>query len=206
MTVLTKATVALWATSQVAFDGVDTWFSERAGFACLPFGERRDADVLLFLAPGAADRAIAAMTVRPGDPGPPSVLVSDRLSPRQAAQATDRGMVQFLDHAVADMSEVADALGAAVAGTERPYAATSFARVGARADSSYSADEGGTGMSPREIEVLRHLAAGATIAEIGARLNYSERTIKTIVHGVVSRLGFRNRLQAVVYGIRMGML
>ena len=40
----------------------------------------------------------------------------------------------------------------------------------------------------------------------GARLFYSERTVKNIIHDVTSRLELRNRTHAVAYAIRQGLI
>jgi DNA-binding NarL/FixJ family response regulator len=64
-------------------------------------------------------------------------------------------------------------------------------------------------MSPlrkREIDVLRLLAEGADTAEIAAELEYSERTIKSIIHDVTVRFGLRNRTHAVAYAVREGLI
>lgn len=50
------------------------------------------------------------------------------------------------------------------------------------------------------------LAEGMGTAEIADKLNYSERTIKGIIHDVIRRLGLRNRTHAVVYAMRAGFL
>jgi DNA-binding NarL/FixJ family response regulator len=64
-------------------------------------------------------------------------------------------------------------------------------------------------MSPlrkREIDVLRLLAEGADTAEIASELEYSERTIKSIIHDVTVRFGLRNRTHAVAYAVREGLI
>jgi DNA-binding NarL/FixJ family response regulator len=40
--------------------------------------------------------------------------------------------------------------------------------------------------------------------EIAVELCYSERTVKNIIHGVLTRLRLRNRTQAVAYAVRSG--
>ncbi len=62
------------------------------------------------------------------------------------------------------------------------------------------------GLETREVAVLRLLADGLDTAEISRELSYSERTIKNIVSGMMTRLGFRNRTHAVVHAIRSGVL
>lgn len=62
------------------------------------------------------------------------------------------------------------------------------------------------GLQEREVEVLRLLADGLDTVEIAQRLSYSERTIKNIVSGMLTRLNLRNRSHAVAYAMRCGAL
>ena len=63
-----------------------------------------------------------------------------------------------------------------------------------------------SGLTEREVEVLRLVADGFDTAEIAKKLSYSERTIKNILHDVVSRFGLRNRAHAVAYALREGLI
>lgn len=63
-----------------------------------------------------------------------------------------------------------------------------------------------SGLSQRETDVLRMLADGRDIAEIAAELVYSERTVKNILHDLIARLGLRNRVHAVAYALRRGLI
>ena len=63
-----------------------------------------------------------------------------------------------------------------------------------------------SGLAEREIEVLRLLSEGFDTVEIAAKLCYSERTVKNVIHDVTSRLGLRNRSHAVSYAIRNGLI
>lgn len=206
MTEFKRIAVAVWTSGRAADEGVGAWFDGRPRFVWLPFRERADADVLLFLAPQAAERALAAMRVPVDGLVRPSVFVADRLDARQVARATDWGMVRFLDHGTTDLPEIADALVSVVDGGESQAPAIWPRSWSPGTVPSDETDVAGTGLTAREIEVLRLLAAGSRIAEISSQLNYSERTIKGIVHGVVNRFGFRNRVQAVAYGVRVGVL
>ncbi|SDP39906.1 response regulator transcription factor [Actinacidiphila guanduensis] len=62
------------------------------------------------------------------------------------------------------------------------------------------------GLDSREVDVLRLLARGLALREIGEQLSYSERTIKNILHDMMTRLRFRNRVHAVAYAIRAGLI
>ncbi|MFE6775589.1 LuxR C-terminal-related transcriptional regulator [Streptomyces sp. NPDC057702] len=63
-----------------------------------------------------------------------------------------------------------------------------------------------TGLSAREIEVLRLVAEGYDTADIALKLAYSERTIKNVLHAVMTRLNLRNRSHAVAYALRQGLI
>lgn len=63
-----------------------------------------------------------------------------------------------------------------------------------------------SGLSQRETEVIRLLADGLDTAEIAERLIYSERTVKNVLHNMLSRLNLRNRAHAVGYALRQGLI
>ena len=62
------------------------------------------------------------------------------------------------------------------------------------------------GLTGRETEVLRELGRGRSNAEIGRALYISETTVRTHVNRVFSKLGLRDRAQAVVYAYEAGLI
>jgi DNA-binding NarL/FixJ family response regulator len=58
----------------------------------------------------------------------------------------------------------------------------------------------------REQVVLSLVAQGLSNREIAERLSYSERTIKTVLHDVVTKLGVKSRSQAVALAVRERMI
>jgi DNA-binding NarL/FixJ family response regulator len=63
-----------------------------------------------------------------------------------------------------------------------------------------------SGLSDREIEVLRLIAEGHDTNEIARQLCYSQRTVKNVLHDVTTRLQLRNRSHAVAYAVREGLI
>jgi len=61
-------------------------------------------------------------------------------------------------------------------------------------------------LSRREFDVLRLLADGETTRGIAQELNYSERTVKNIVHDVLAKLNCRTRAHAVALAARQGLI
>jgi DNA-binding NarL/FixJ family response regulator len=74
----------------------------------------------------------------------------------------------------------------------------------ARVSGSPGASPGNGDLTPREAEVLRLIAAGASNREIARALFVSEATVKTHVNRIFAKTGSRDRVQAMRYAYSHG--
>ena len=66
-------------------------------------------------------------------------------------------------------------------------------------------DDGAEDLTSRELDVLRLLGAGETNKGIAAALGITERTARTHVSHILSKLGLRSRTQAALWAAREGL-
>ncbi len=61
-------------------------------------------------------------------------------------------------------------------------------------------------LTPREMDVLQLLAEGLPNRKIAARLKVNERTVKYHVSAIIAKLSARNRTEAVMRAIELGLV
>ena len=65
---------------------------------------------------------------------------------------------------------------------------------------------GEEGLTPKEIDVLRLIAAGNANKEIAAQLSITEETVKSRVKNILDKLGANDRTHAVTIGVKRGII
>ena len=79
-------------------------------------------------------------------------------------------------------------------------------RIPAEVAAEVAEHAGESGLTEREIEVLRLIAGGNANKEIGAQLSITEETVKSRVSNILSKLGANDRTHAVTIGLKRGII
>ncbi len=79
-------------------------------------------------------------------------------------------------------------------------------KAAARLMQAISTPESTEALTERETDVLQLLAQGYSNKQIAHSLNNTEKTIKTHVSRILSKLGVQSRTQATLYAIRTGLV
>src|SRR5436853_5228597 len=159
----------------------------------------------------------------------PDVVVMDLLMPVMDGIAATAAIRRELPNtevlALTSVLEDASVVGAVRAGAigyllkdtqaEAPCQAIKAAAAGqvqltpkaaARLMQAVNSPESPEALTERETDVLRLLAQGYSNKQIAHNLNNTEKTIKTHVSRILSKLGVQSRTQATLYAIRTGLV
>jgi two-component system response regulator DegU len=103
----------------------------------------------------------------------------------------------------ATIDEVVEAVRLAASGDG---AVSTGLAVAALRESASIGDEGGALISTREAEVLQLIGEGLSTPEVAERLFISVKTVKNHLSSIFEKLEVRDRTQAVLKGLRMGVI
>lgn len=210
---MTPLRVAVAADDPLSADGAVLSLRECKDIEVLPAGRRMETQVLVVATVQTDDDTISmirgvASTAVAEHIG--TVLVTDHLPERLIFRAVSCGLTSVLPRREVTAARLVQAVrGAAKGHAEMPGVVLGELLETVRylqreVLEPYQLSMGG--LQAREVEVLRLLAEGNDTMEIARHLNYSERTVKNVLHAMMKRLNLRNRSHAVAFGLRCGAI
>lgn len=120
--------------------------------------------------------------------GVAALAIDDRVNPTFARQAKDAGALGYVSKNL-DPDTLRTAVRAVVAG-EAYFPAETLPLV--------QAPRAPTGLSPRQLDVLKKLAVGKSNKEIAEALGIAPGTVKLHIHAILKLTGARNRTEAAL--------
>lgn len=207
-------TVVVLSQDTLTAQGVEAHLTADDRVLVLPPDPGEGPDVVLVITGEVTDTTLASIRrFSQDDPAdnPRLILVAEKPTAKQLVRVVAMGLVAFMPREGATLSDITDTLCAVARGAAslpQPLLGSLQEQIRTRQwnDSTTEAGEGPASFTTREIAVLRRLAAGFSTAEIAAALHYSERTVKYVIHEMVVRHGLRNRVHAVAYALKQGLL
>jgi DNA-binding NarL/FixJ family response regulator len=154
--------------------------------------------------------AVAMLRATAADVRRPVVLIVNEIREVEVLPAVECRVVSILPRSAAADGRLVKAVQTAAAGGAElpPNLLGHLLNHAERLHKEVLAAHGLTasGLSPREVDVLRLMADGLDTNEIAKNLSYSERTVKNIIYTITNRLHLRNRPHAVAYAMRAGII
>ena len=151
--------------------------------------------------PGALDFLGAASDAT----GSPVVVCSSHCSDDAVLAALQSGAAGVLCKDTLTAETLASAVRAAAAGTGVVTSALLRDLLDGLAPDGFGKPVAAR-LTDREQQVLSLIAEGHPTREVALELCYSERTVKNVLHDVVTKLGARSRSQAVAHAVREGLI
>ena len=205
--------VAVMAGDAFTHEAVLAYLSVHPGMRVLGAEWQREAEVVLILVDRITEDTLTLMervTEESVAQDVRFVLVGDGLSEHHLLRVVSRGLVSVIPRSEADLDRVLRAIAGVHEGRlEMPGVAVGWLVERLHTIHQDVLEPNGlssTGLKAREVDVLRLLAEGLSTGEVAGRLDYSERTVKNIIHDMLTRLNLRNRTHAVAYAVRNGAL
>lgn len=141
-----------------------------------------------------------------GDAAGAAVVVCSSLCGEDAVLAAlQAGAVGVLRKETLGTESLASAVRAAASGTGVVTSELLHELLDGLAQNGYEKSTAAR-LTDREQQVLSLIAEGHPTREVAQQLCYSERTVKNVLHDVVTKLGARSRSQAVAHAVREGLI
>jgi DNA-binding NarL/FixJ family response regulator len=136
------------------------------------------------------------------------IVCTSDCSQENVLAAMQAGAIGFLRKDTLTMEGLSAAVQAAAsgAGVVTPELLGSIVKSAAAGSNGSNGRPHSAKLTDREQQVLALIAAGHPTREVAQELCYSERTVKNVLHDVVTKLNARSRSQAVAFAVREGLI
>jgi DNA-binding NarL/FixJ family response regulator len=208
--IMTKIKVAIQAPDPLSFAGICGPINRRPDMELIPDDRLAEADVYIVVVPSLSGVVMRQLRAFVGTEKVRIVMVLDQLGDADLLVAAEIGVVATIWRVDATPERIVESVLIVSRGggdLPREIQAKLLADV-AHVQRNVLAPRGlsASGLESREVDLLRLLAEGLDTAEVAQRMRYSERTVKGILYGLMTRLNLRNRSHAVAYAMRAGLL
>ncbi|WP_436535552.1 response regulator transcription factor [Actinoplanes sp. HUAS TT8] len=205
-----RVRVVLQASDPVSHAGLASLLRSGAELNLLRAGDRTGGRALVFACDRFGPETVAALRRAAAEIGLPVVLVINEIAEAELLTAIECRVVAILHRSAVTADRLIRTVIAAAngGGVMPPNMVGELLKHIERLQREVLAPNGlnVSGLTTREIDVLRLMADGLDTNEIAGQLCYSERTVKNVIHGLTHRLNLRNRSHAVAYALRAGMI
>jgi DNA-binding NarL/FixJ family response regulator len=207
---MTRTTVRVYARDPISEAGVSSALRPRPEVRVVGPAEDEAPDVVLVVVDTVDDEALNTLRFVRRNGEARVILIASHLDDQDLVRAVESGVVGLVRRSDATTERLLSVISSAAAGegTVPPDLLGRLLDQVGRLQRTVLDPRGitFTGLASREIEVLKLVAEGWDTAQIAAKLSYSERTVKNVLHDVTTRLQLRNRSHAVAYAMREGLI
>ena len=206
-----RITVAVYAADPVLHTGVVHHLRHQPEIELVPTDQADEAEVSLVVVDTVDDEAAALLyRLRHNSATRTGLVVGTFDSPDALQRVLDCGVAAVLRRAEADQDRLRHLVRAIANGEgvlPGDLLGKLLSHIGSLQRSALDPRKASLAtLAPREAEMLRLVAEGLDTAEIARKTSYSERTVKNVLHEVMTRLQLRNRAHAVGYALRNGLI
>ncbi|WP_230421484.1 helix-turn-helix transcriptional regulator [Actinomadura soli] len=201
-----RISVAVYAPDPITYDGVVGGLRARPELMLV---DEADAVVVVVVAETVGEEIKTALRRLSRSVGARPVLIVSDLKEAHLLEVVECGVVALLWRREARPDGIVRAVVAAARGNGSlppDLQGRLLKQVGRIQRGMTAQGLAAAGLAEREREVLCLIAEGLDTSEIAGKLAYSERTVKNVLHGLMTRLHLRNRAHAVAYALREGYI
>ncbi|MCP2167387.1 DNA-binding response regulator, NarL/FixJ family, contains REC and HTH domains [Goodfellowiella coeruleoviolacea] len=203
-------TVLVRAVDPLTRMAISSHLNSRPNIQVVPDERHTRVDVAVVVADRMTVEVVSALRKMKAAVGVPVVLIAGEISRTELLTIVECNVVAVLPRASATADRIENAVRTAASGggvlpsTMLGDLLKQVEQVHREVLSPHGLHT--SGLTPREIDVLRLMSDGLNTSEIAMKLCFSERAVKRVISGMTTRLKLRNRPHAVAYALRKGVI